>query len=150
MLSIEVKGLQPFDGTLHEARVTETGRPMPAGEEITRFIRASFRSLWALELLLHLKASRDRAWLTEDLVMALRGSSLIVEQSLDGLMRAGLVTIDRDGRAQFLPATPDLERLTDQVEELYRRRPDTVRRIIVSGTHPGLANFADAFKLWED
>jgi len=123
---------------------------MPAPESVISFIRTSFRSLWALELLLHLKRGSDRVWSAEELVHALHGSRLIVEQSLEGLMRAGLVVIDRDGCSRFQPATGAAARFVAECEELYRRKPDTVRRIIVSGTHPGLANFADAFRLWKD
>jgi len=80
----------------------------------------------------------------------MRGSALIVDQSLDGLMRAGLVSIDAEGCARFQPATADLATLVEETAELYARRPETVRRIIVSGTHKGLATFADAFRLWKD
>lgn len=123
---------------------------MPAAEPVSSFISGSFRSIWALELLLHLKRSRERAWSTDDLVAVLRGSALIVSQSLDGLMRAGLVSIDEEGCARFQPATAELERLVEETEALYSRKPGTVRRIIVSGGQSGLATFADAFKLWKD
>jgi len=123
---------------------------MPASETLSTFLRRSFRSLWALELLLHLKRTRERAWSTADLVDELRGSALIVDQSLDGLMRAGLVSIDADGCARFRPANAELGRLADAAEDLYSRKPATVRKIIVSGSHSGLAIFADAFRLWKD
>lgn len=123
---------------------------MPAAESVSSFIRGSFRSLWALELLLHLKRTHERAWSTDELVEALRGSALIVDQSLEGLMRAGLVSIDAQGCARFRPATAELARLIEETEALYSRKPGTVRRIIVSGTHSGLATFADAFRLWKD
>ena len=123
---------------------------MPAPESVTSFIRGSFRSMWALELLLHLKRMHERAWSAAELVDALRGSALIVDQSLDGLMRAGLVSVDGEGCARFQPATAEIERLADETEQLYARRPDAVRRIIVSGNHDGLAIFADAFRLWKD
>ncbi len=89
---------------------------MPASESVSSFLRGSFRSLWALELLLHLKRTRGRTWSTDELVEELRGSGLIVDQSLDGLMRAGLVSIDSDGCARFQPATAELDRLTDAAE----------------------------------
>lgn len=123
---------------------------MSASESVDRFLRTSFRSLWALELLLHLRQTRERAWSAEELVRLLRGSELIVEQSLEGLMRAGLVAIDRDGCARFQPATAELETLIGEADDLYRRKPDMVRRIIVSGSHQGLATFADAFRLWKE
>jgi len=123
---------------------------MPASESVSTFLRRSFRSLWALELLLHLKETRERAWSTDELVETLRGSALIVDQSLDSLMRAGLVSIDVKGCARFQPANEDLARLVDAAEDLYSRKPAAVRKIIVSGSHSGLAIFADAFRLWKD
>jgi len=123
---------------------------MSATPPVSDFIRSSFRSVWALELLLHLRRTSDRAWSTGQLVEAMRGSAMIVDQSLDGLMRMGLVSIDADGCARFQPATDDLARMVDETEQLYIRKPETVRKIIVSGTHKGLANFADAFRLWKD
>lgn len=123
---------------------------MAASDSVTSFIRGAFRSVWALELLLHLKRTRERAWATDELVDVLRGSAMIVSQSLDGLMRMGLVSIDDKGCARYQPATEDLARLVDETEQLYARKPETVRRLIVSGTHKGLANFADAFRLWKD
>lgn len=123
---------------------------MAASEPVSSFIRAAFRSVWALELLLHLRRTRDCAWSADELVDVLRGSPLIVSQSLDGLMRAGLVSIDDKGCAVYQPANSDLDQLVETTERLYARKPDTVRRIIVSGAHSGLANFADAFRLWKD
>jgi hypothetical protein len=123
---------------------------MAASETVTSFIRASFRSVWALELLLHLKRTRDRVWSAEELVDVLRGSALIVSQSLEGLMRAGLVSIDADACARYQPANSDLNQLVEAAQDLYARKPDTVRRIIVSSANPSLANFADAFRLWKD
>lgn len=123
---------------------------MAATDSVASFIRGSFRSVWALELLLHLKRGADRAWSAEELVDALRGSALIVSQSLDGLIRAGLVSIDEKNCARYQPANAELEQLVAATQELYARKPETVRRIIVSAGHPGLANFADAFRLWKD
>jgi len=123
---------------------------MAATDSVTSFIRGAFRSVWALELLLHLKCTRERAWSADELVEVLRGSALIVSQSLDGLMRAGLVSIDEKGCARYQPASSELEQLVDAAQELYARKPETVRRIVVSAGHPGLANFADAFRLWKD
>lgn len=123
---------------------------MAATDSVSSFIRGAFRSVWALELLLHLRRTRERAWSADDLVDVLRGSALIVSQSLDGLMRAGLVSIDDIGCARYQPASPKLDQLVAATEELYARKPDTVRKIVVSAGHSGLANFADAFRLWKD
>jgi len=123
---------------------------MAATDSVSSFIRGAFRSVWALELLLHLKRTRERAWSADELVEILRGSALIVSQSLDGLMRAGLISIDEKGCARYQPVSSELEQLMDSTQEFYSRKPEAVRRAILSAGHPGLANFADAFRLWKD
>jgi H+/Cl- antiporter ClcA len=40
--------------------------------------------------------------------------------------------------------------MVDRVAELYARRPDEVRRIIVASAAGGLAAFADAFRFRKD
>ena len=117
-------------------------------EDVLRFIAASFPSVWALELLLLLKSER-RPWAREELVTTLRASELVVSKALDALVTAGLASIEGDG-VVYLPVTRDVEGCVEQVEQLYRSRPNSVRRVIVStGTRTANA-FADAFKLRRD
>lgn len=121
---------------------------MSSSEELRRFIPSAVRSIWSLELLLLLRKDA-RAWSRGDLVATLRASDLVVVQALDSLVAAGLATIGEDG-ARFAPASPDLERLVDSTAELYSRRPDEVRRLIVMSSASGLSAFADAFRLRKD
>lgn len=123
---------------------------MQSRQEVTSFIRATFRSVWSLELLLFLKKQSERSWPQPDLVSTLRGSDVLVSQSLDALVAAGLITIEADGGARYGPASEHLRQLSDGVEELYARSPDAVRRTIISSAHGGLTAFADAFKLRKD
>ena len=122
---------------------------MPADESLTRFISASFRSVWSLELLLLLKR-RPGFHRSDELVAALHGSELIVKQALSWLVAGGLASLDEEGRATFQPASADLALLVDQAEDLYGRKPDAVRRLIVGGATPGLTAFADAFRFRKD
>ena len=122
---------------------------MPADESLKRFISASFRSVWSLELLLILK-HRAGYHRREELVGALHGSELVVTQALDWLVAGGLATLDAEGRASYQPASPDLASLVEQTEDLYGRKPDAVRRLIVAGAAPGLTAFADAFRFRKD
>lgn len=121
---------------------------MVSREEVSGFIRSSFRSVWSLEVLLLLKAEQRR-WLAPEIVEALRASDLIVAQSLEGLEAAGLIVRDEDGAAVYGPA-PSLTPLADAAERFYARSPDAVRRLIVGTSAGGLAAFADAFKLRRD
>lgn len=122
---------------------------MPADEGLKRFISTSFRSVWSLELLLFLKR-RPGAYEREELIAALYGSELIVQQALDWLVAVGLAILDEQGRASYLPATPELASLVQRTEDLYGRKPDAVRRLIVAGAAPGLTAFADAFRFRKD
>ena len=117
-------------------------------EDVLRFIAASFPSVWALELLLVLKKD-CRAWAREELVATLRGSDLVVSKALDALVTAGLASIEGEG-VVYLPVSRQVEECVEQVEQLYRSRPNSVRRVIVStGTRTANA-FAEAFKLRRD
>ncbi|MFL6731539.1 MAG: hypothetical protein ACJ8EP_04275 [Sphingomicrobium sp.] len=117
-------------------------------DEIFSFIGSSFRSVWALELLLLLKSER-RAWTQADLVATLRGSELVVSHALDGLVAAGLVSVDGQG-ASYTPANDGLSKCVERVEELYRTRPNAVRRTIIAASASSATAFADAFKLRKD
>jgi hypothetical protein len=123
---------------------------MPTDQEVASFIRSSFRSVWAIELMLHLKRNAGRAWSTAELVEALRASELVVANGLEALVAAGLAVAQEDGRARYAPASPDAEELADATEELYAKKPDAVRRLIIAAASDGLAAFADAFRLRRD
>lgn len=117
-------------------------------EELLSFIASSFRSVWALELLLLLR-SEKRVWPRDELVTTLRASELVVSNALDGLVVAGVASVDDEG-ACYRPANDGLEHCIERVEELYRSRPDAVRRTIISASSSSAAAFADAFKLRKD
>ena len=123
---------------------------MPSDEDVSSFIRATFRSVWALELLCFLRHNRTLDLTRAEMVAGLRGSELVVTQSVDALAAAGLVLADSEGSARYGPATADLDRLVGRVEALYAKSPDAVRRTIVAAANPGLTAFADAFRLRKD
>lgn len=123
---------------------------MPSKQEVSSFIRATFRSVWALELLCYLRQNRDRSLSHSEMVTGLRGSDLVVTQSIESLAAAGLILVDEGGSARYNPTSDDLDRLVDRTEQLYAKSPDAVRRMIVSSSNPSITAFADAFKLRKD
>lgn len=123
---------------------------MPPDEEVSSFIRATFRSVWALELLCFLRQNHGRNHTRAEMVAGLRGSELVVTQSVDALTAAGLVLADADGSARYRPASDELDRLVERAEALYAKSPDAVRRTIVAAANPGITAFADAFRLRKD
>ena len=123
---------------------------MPSEHDVAAFIRASFRSVWALELLRMLRQNQDRILSRDEMVAGLRGSDLVVTQGVDTLSAAGLVVTEDDGGARYRPATAELDALVEATEALYRTSPDAVRRMIVAAANPGITAFADAFRLRKD
>jgi hypothetical protein len=117
-------------------------------EDVLRFVAASFPSVWALEVLLVLKGER-RVWATTELVDTLRASELVVSRALDALVVAGLASMEIDG-AVYLPVNADVDACVARVEQLYRARPNAVRRAIIAANSSSATAFADAFKLRRD
>lgn len=123
---------------------------MPSDEDVSSFIRSTFRSVWALELLCFLRQDRARTLSHQEMVAGLRGSDLVVTQSVDSLTAAGLVIAEADGSARYNPASEELDRLVERTSALYVRSPDSVRRTIVAAANPAITAFADAFRLRKD
>jgi hypothetical protein len=123
---------------------------MPSAQDVDAFIQATFRSVWALELLCFLRRNSGRSLSRAEMVDGLRGSDLVVTQGVESLSAAGLILAEADGAARYQPATPALETLVEATEALYRTSPDAVRRTIVAGANPGATAFADAFRLRKD
>lgn len=123
---------------------------MPSQQDVDTFIRSTFRSVWALELLCFLRQNRDRSLAPAEMVAGLRGSDLVVTQSVESLTAAGLVLVEAGGAARYQPASDALDALATAAEALYARSPDAVRRAIVASANPGLTAFADAFRLRKD
>jgi hypothetical protein len=113
--------------------------------DVAQFIASTFPSVWALEVLLALKADR-RTWSPQELVLKLRASELVVSSAVDALVAAGLASTERGGAA-YTPIDKAMEHYVDKVERLYRSHPNSVRRTIVSAGASRATAFADAFKL---
>ena len=120
---------------------------MTSEQGLTEFIASSFRSVWAIELLCHLRQAPAEQFTPEDLVQSLRASEAVVRQSIAGLAAGGLAVVGEDGRVRYQPASDDLDRLAAAAQMRYSVAPDAVRRIIVRSANEGLAAFANAFRL---
>lgn len=118
---------------------------MVSHDELASFIASSFRSVWALELLLLLKREA-RPCSTVELVSTMRASGAVVDNALESLIAAGLAGMDGPC-ATYMPASPDVDLLVGETEQLYRSRPNRVRRLIIASSNKGLAAFSDAFRL---
>jgi hypothetical protein len=119
-----------------------------SSDDLLRFAATSFRSIWALELLLVLKRN-SRVWSRPELVATMRASDLVVNQALEGLVAAGLASMIGNG-VEYMPVNDEVARSVDELEKLYGARPNAVRRAIISASTAGASAFANAFKLRKD
>jgi hypothetical protein len=119
-------------------------------QDLTNFIRGSFRSVWALELLLFLWRNPGRRWRAEELVKELRASQFVVLEGVRSLQTVGLVMSDGDQLYSYAPANPALDDLVRRLDALYRERPFAVTREIFAAPNEKLRTLADAFKLKKD
>ena len=115
--------------------------------EITEFIRAYVPSVWALELLLLLRADPQRRWSPTELLKELRASTSLVDENLARFERQGLAIRAEEGW-HFAPASPHLEALAAALAELYRERP--MHTISLIARPDPLRALADAFRLKRD
>lgn len=97
-----------------------------------------------------LQAEPDRPFSRAELVDIMRASDVVVSQSLDSLMAAGLVLPVSTDLVRLHTGDPERRSLLAAALDLYRRSPDKVRRMIVVHSAPGLTAFADAFRLRKD
>lgn len=110
-------------------------------------IESSLDSVWSLELLLLLHSTPERCWDRADLVAELRSSNLVVAQSVGALKAAGLAFECDNGTVKYRPSSSDIAAFVDQLEQEYRARPGSIRRLIVGRSNSKLQSFSDAFLL---
>ena len=114
-------------------------------DDILLFVRNHVPSAWTLELLLLLHRERATSWTCEALVRELRATLSLVMQNLAVLVDAKLVVETADGRYAYLPQTPELAALIDDLAALYTQKPITVLRTIFTTPSDKIRLFADAF-----
>jgi hypothetical protein len=114
--------------------------------DLQEFISGSVPSVWALELLLFLRAHPGQSWTRERLVQELRGSQTVVQGALAVFETSGLVRCEAEG-CEYQPASPALADLCDSLARLYRERPVSVINAITRSKTSPLESFANAFRL---
>jgi len=115
-------------------------------DDVLAFARTALATLWALELLLLLHRSPDRAWQDTELAAPLRANARVVAESLAALVGTGLAETDDAGRCRYRPASATLASAVDALAELYARKPLAVTNAILSGRNDKIRTFADAFR----
>ncbi len=116
-------------------------------EETFLFIRDRLKSVWALELLMLFHRLAERDWTRDELVRELRGSQRVVQDALESLKAAAVVSETAQQRYRFTPATEELRSMVSAVADLYATRPIAVIKAISASPNEKLQIFSDAFKI---
>lgn len=118
--------------------------------ELLDFIQGSIRSVWHAELLLRLRRTPERAWTADELRRDMRASDAIVHEGLRVLQNAGLVRCEEGDAYRYAPVSDHLDRLTSDLDKLYREKPVLLTRAVVSNPNEKLRLLANAFRIKKD
>ena len=121
---------------------------MISEHELLDFAGASFRSVWALELLLALRRAPERSWTPSEIIKELRSSRGVVIEALNNLIAAGLV-MEEDTGAYRYAATGALDEVSAELQRLYELKPMLVTHKIVNSPNTKLQILSDAFRIKE-
>lgn len=117
---------------------------------VERFLASSIRSVWDLELLLLLRREKARNWTSDAMIRELRASSVIVNEAIGTLEKAGFVMDVGRNEFRYHPVTPELDGLAAALAEAYASFPAAVMDAIWSAPSAKIRTFADAFKIKKD
>jgi DNA-binding IclR family transcriptional regulator len=119
-------------------------------EHLRAFLRATIKSVWALDLLVLMRDAPGQRWTVARLNDRLRASTSLVEEILTSFIRQGLVAQEADGSYRYAPADAETEALASELARLYAQRPVAVIKEIMSAPNEKLHSFVDAFRLKKD
>lgn len=126
-----------------------TGLP----EHVEQFILDHVDSVELIDVLLLLKRNQGKAWTPEEVSQRLYTTPKSAANRLAAL-RASRVAAAEDGPQQttyrFGPATGELARAVEDLEQAYGSRRTTVINLVFSKPDEKIRTFADAFRLRED
>ncbi|MBS0536785.1 MAG: hypothetical protein JSR72_22235 [Proteobacteria bacterium] len=120
---------------------------MNSEADILEYAGASFRSVWALELLLLLRRS-GRSWTPADIIKELRSSRVVVIEALNNLTAAGLAVREEGDEYRYV-AAGQAEQLIADLERLYAVKSTLVMRSIVNSPNSKLQMLSNAFRIKE-
>ena len=145
-----MKAVLPIVGSVSEGHPDDRFdyHGMRSEDEVLDFAGASFRSVWALELLLVLRRGRDRTWQASELIKELRSSRVVVIEALNNLIAAGLA-VEEDGGGYRYRVTGDADEAIGELDQLYAVKPTVVMRQIVNSPNTKLQILSDAFRIKE-
>jgi hypothetical protein len=122
----------------------------PLADDLVRFLQTHLGSVWALRLMLAMRAEPERAWTAELLVRELRASDRLIARLLYRFQDIGLVVKHDTDTWHWQPAVAEMEALSRDIAEAYAVTPFGVIQAIAEAPNENLRQLADAFRLRKD
>jgi predicted transcriptional regulator len=127
-------------------------------EDVQKLLRDHIESYEQLEVLLLLRAERDRPWTIDSLSERFRLAASLVLPALNGLQRAGFVEAripHAETQYAYVPQRSDVEASLDGLVQAYREHPISIIKQMSANAiervrTAALRTFADAFLLRKD
>lgn len=122
----------------------------PVSEPLERFIRERLPSTEQVEIVLLLRAERERPWSAPEVSQNLGTPPESTAMRLFLLASNGIIVFDGGAgipRYRYSMADPDADALLAELVDLYQTNRDAVHEITGVPVRDPLRSFADAFKL---
>jgi hypothetical protein len=116
--------------------------------QVSDFLAAHIDSVLELELLLLLRARRERAWTAAELASELKIDPTWAAGQLEKLAGRGILgRAEPAGCCRYEPKTPEVEAAVAAVADAYATHRVSVIGLIFSKPTSNLKSFADAFRI---
>lgn len=116
-------------------------------QNLERFIRERLPSTEQIEIVLLLRADRERSWSAPEVAQKLGTPPESTAMRLFLLASNGVVTFDGSGGVPRYRYNAADETLIDELAEVYQSRPGAIHDVVGAPVRDPLRSFADAFKL---
>jgi hypothetical protein len=118
-------------------------------DEVLAFVHTEIGSVGAVELLIFLKTHFDQEWGVEELVLALRSSSVAVAQAINRLHGAGFIREQSPDKIKFEPRSSAHLEIADAIAKLSSEKPMKLAKAVAEIPSEKLRSFSNAFKFRE-
>jgi hypothetical protein len=116
--------------------------------ELTGFVAEHIPSVLALEVLLLLRASRERSWHAAALAGELRIDRHFAEAQLEALARSGLLErSEQSASYRYAPRSQEQDAIVGELAAEYAERRVSIVSLIYAAPTDRARAFADAFRV---
>lgn len=119
-------------------------------ENLERFIRERLPSTEQIEIVLLLRADRERSWSAPEVSQKLGTPPESTAMRLFLLASNGIVVFDGTGgvpRYRYTAVDAEADAFVNELAAVYEKRPGDIHDIVGAPARDPLRSFADAFKL---